>query len=292
MLGLMKTIFTGLLLTLLSSCSSNSDNALKTVDDITYISEFINQQFKSVGEMIDPQASPLTCYEGTSNFNNSCLGVENFINTLTFDGCQFNETSQDPENLIQEQLFGQINYIYNTSTCQMTNIIPASLVQLLDVTIEGRSEGELRVFSQQRSNYLNQSVGGGLAMTVQNLENKFNVDIIGIHQTILDANNQFFMDISVQTLSPILVQGTETANLAIEGGEMEVTDNLNQQTFKFLIQSINYSLNCKCPTSGTIVGEVTNGAKGNFNLEYKSCGDLEITYSDGIKEAVSLPLCF
>lgn len=292
MLKDIKKFFLIFSLPLLVSCSSNSDSSSKTVNDIKFISEFLNQQFLSIGEMIDPELAALTCFEGSSSFDNSCTGVENFINTLSFDNCRFIDSNLDPLNPIQERLFGQIDYVYNTSTCQIINTRPANVIQLFDLVLEGRPEGDTRILSQQRPNYLNQSIGGGLSMTVQNLENTFNFDIIGTHKTIINSENQYFLDLSLISLFPILVQGTQRSELAVESGEMEVYDNLNKQTFNFIIHNLNFSPNCKCPTSGTVDGDVTKGANGVFQLEYKTCGDLEITYTDGRKENLYLPACF
>lgn len=278
-----RKIFAAVFFIFCLGCSSNENKI--SPKNIPEIASFINEQFMDLPAMLKPANYSPGCIEGTFNFENTCSGVGIYLNTKTFSGCK--KTSEGFE------ITGFIEYLYSQDTCEIIDLTEASLVQEVDLTIRGRSDGDIKIFSELKNNYRGSPVGGGLLLQVQNqTTNFFQFNIIGLNKTVTDIENKKTVDLSARTGLSIGVQGFQQDGLYANNGSIEIMDGLEKITYDFFVEDVIYSSSCRCPVQGHLKGNIIDGGKGTVTLEYLSCANISVNYSGNTQTVLTFPECY
>lgn len=99
----------------------------------------------------------------------------------------------------------------------------------------------------------------------------------GIRRVYTAGNGSVVADMTTSTTSDISISGTTRTDRVVNGGSIQITDNLNSQSCTVTPNNVAWtSTSCNCPTSGTWTGSCTTNE--SIAVEYTStCGRVNST---------------
>lgn len=249
---------------------NNSVNA-QAVDEEQFMVDSTLESLSDLDETEEIASSQLGCQ---TDGNNSILEI-NFANYLI------------PGTRVLVN--GDVERLYSTSSCQLQN--PGDLFQREHDLQFSRVYGNavLKSLSADHQNYLGQTLGGGEILTKTNTG--WQIDILGKQQTLIDSSGQKFMDISVETLSPFVIEGTlRRAQRHVVSGQVAVYHNRAQFKSILTYDDLKWNSDCRCPIEGSITA--TNDRRpGTASIEFLACGKAKISRLDGREREIPLPRC-
>lgn len=141
------------------------------------------------------------------------------------------------------------------------------------------------------------SVSGSGQTLTRTSDSTFNLTNSGLRRTFTNAKGNLILDVStsISNSNPITVTSSHTAGATIRdgrtlsGGSLVVTDNISQLTCTLSPQSIAWSANCSCPTSGSLTGSCTDST--DYAMTFSStCGSVSLTKGT-VTSTITLDKC-
>jgi hypothetical protein len=110
----------------------------------------------------------------------------------------------------------------------------------------------------------------------------------GIRRFATNRNGDVVADFTTRTAQGIGVAGATRDGRVVDGGTLELRNNLTGVTCTLSPEQLTWTANCNCATSGTVSGSCSNGS--NYTLSIKSCGTVDVTFG-GETTTVTLGRC-
>jgi hypothetical protein len=132
--------------------------------------------------------------------------------------------------------------------------------------------------------------GGGQTLT--RTATGFTFAVPGMERVLTLASGRTLFDISTATTSPLVINGSSRADMAIVGGTLVITHNLAGYAVSLTPDNLTWTPACNCASSGSLTGTVTSGkdAGKSASVTITGCGTADVTI-DGDTESVTLDRC-
>ncbi|WP_409479383.1 hypothetical protein [Pseudobdellovibrio sp. HCB154] len=105
----------------------------------------------------------------------------------------------------------------------------------------------------------------------------------GIRRVYTSGSGNAIADITTLTTSDITISGTTRTNRVINGGVLQVTNNLTNEVCNVSPNNVTWtSGSCSCPTSGTWTGTCSTGQPVSVAFT-STCGSVETMYGTASK---------
>ncbi len=111
----------------------------------------------------------------------------------------------------------------------------------------------------------------------------FALNNTGVHQVYTSADGDVLADITTLTTSDITISGTTRANRVVNGGALQITNNLTAQVCTVSPNDVTWaSSSCNCPTSGTWTGSCSTGETLSMTFT-STCGSVDTMFGTASK---------
>lgn len=105
----------------------------------------------------------------------------------------------------------------------------------------------------------------------------------GIRRVYTSGSGNAIADITTATTSDITISGTTRTNRVINGGVLQVTNNLTNEVCNVSPNNVTWTSGaCSCPTSGTWTGTCSTGQPVSVAFT-STCGSVETMYGTASK---------
>lgn len=106
----------------------------------------------------------------------------------------------------------------------------------------------------------------------------FTLNNTGIHQVYTSADGDVLADVTTTTTSDITISGTTRTNRVVNGGALQITNNLTTQVCTLSPNNVEWtSASCNCPTSGVWTGSCSTGEA--LSVAFTStCGSVDTMF--------------
>lgn len=215
--------------------------------------------------LIQPTAVASACGRAVSNVCSS--GVKSQI----YSSC-------NPNALVS--IDGEVELTYSQSNCSMSSV-GDQVVRTYDLTFSGPRGGSISHTSDVQTDYRGTSYGGGGVLTKET--SGYEVDILGRH-TQLSYRGTTYVDASVRTLSPLVINQLSRNGRIWSSGQIEVNHNLAQFTSVIQASNIQWSSSCCHPVSGTLSVTFSGSKSGSASVTFNSCGSGTINENGQTKD--------
>ncbi len=230
-------------------------------------------KFDFVKSLLVPEAYAAVCERAYAQTCNS--GVKQ----VTYAGCT-NVTGQASLN-------GDVGLSYSHGSCTLSSA-GDSVTRTYDLNITGPRGGIFAITSDNETDYLGQTYGGGGKLT--KTSSGFDIEIMGKHKSFV-YNNRLLYDVSMRTTSPIGVTGTiARVGRTVSGGTMEIHHNLAKFTAAITPNNLTYSNVCCHPVAGTLAINYSGSVTGNATLTFNGCGSATYIKAGQAKD-ITLSYC-
>jgi hypothetical protein len=175
-------------------------------------------------------------------------------------------------------LSGNVTLSFSNSACSLIDV-GSSVTRTPDFVFTGR-----------RGTFTVSAENGGQRVTRTGAA-AFTYEVLGVDRTLKNLDGKVLADVSSKTLEAIGVSGTTRADRILDGGTLELTNNLKGYAVTLSPSAVAWSSACACPTSGRFTGTVTGNNKAkDFTVEFLACGTAKVTVDDDTAE-VELDRC-
>lgn len=307
----LKTLFLSLLIFLIHSCEEaplESDITTQAQEDLTESLELAISGLAGLSDDLSnenlsyqsPNSLPQKkknffdhfslfekCYAGPSSGRKKSCGAR-----AIEAECNSGKQSKKFESCLTigtDQVFeGEVTLEYkNSDNCHLEN--GESVTRSFDFTRRTEFGASVRTFSSERQDYRGEKYGGGTSLTKK--EHGFEMDIHGKHRTRTSSTTKPRVDISMRTLSPLIIEGDlSRGNRNISEGEIEVSNNLSKYTIKMSPRDLGYTSDCCYPTSGMMILSIEGTLKGEGEVSFHSCGE-GLLHKDGEQKVIEFDSC-
>lgn len=208
--------------------------------------------------------------------SSTCAGTEDDATvTENFDGCNAGNSSRVYRK-------GQVKLDFDApATCDewvQGGALPTSGTLRVTTTNYASYLGanEFKITTENRDNYLDQNLGGGVLVTYGAASRT--IDIDGIHylgNRVLRKKTVNFLDYTVSTPVALTVSGTKRTNdRQITSGTIKIDNNKKEYTLTASASGLGWTDGCCYPTSGSLnftrTGSITSNLQVNFSA---TCGE-------------------
>lgn len=225
---------------------------------------------------------------GTSRFSPAigtanCTGTENDRTvTASFSGC-----TAGPGNELT--LTGTVKLAFDSAATCNTWVSGSSFPGGGSVTrttssfVRQNASGiKVTTDSNTHTNYLSESVGGGVVTTFGVSDRT--IQISGLHRTRTLADGTAGFDHSVRTTQALVASGTKAGGTRkIASGAVQVDHNTLKYSATTSFVNVTWSSTCCYPTAGTLTLSLSGSLSGTAtaNLGTGICGRVSITDASG-----------
>ncbi len=162
--------------------------------------------------------------------------------------------------------------------CSMGGIPDARITRVPNFTVTGRRSASLAVTKTGTFGQRIELVSGGVV--------RFSND--GINR-VFSLGSTILFNQTTATSGDITVTGTTRSNRIMNGGSLNVTNNLNAVVCNYIPTNVTWAGGtCNCPTSGSWSGSCSNGK--TTTLDITGCGTANYTEGSDT-EAVTFDRC-
>lgn len=197
--------------------------------------------------------------------------------TAVFDGCLLPYT--------RLQATGEIQLQYNNDSCSMSET-GNQVERTYRYSLQRRHGGSANFTSEENSNYLGDSFGGGELLT--KTESGFELEILGRHVEAEGRLQKVKADVSVKTDVPIVIEGTlRRSSRLVVSGTTSVHHNIAEFTATYTAKNLQWNDSCACPISGSLDVKFTGSIEREGAIEFNGCNSQEL---DEPKKRRRLPI--
>lgn len=170
-----------------------------------------------------------------------------------------------------------------SAACSFGGIVSADVTRVPNFTVTGRRGATLAV---TRTGSVGQRITLHTAAGVNSVL-KFSND--GINRTFTAASTTLFNQ-TTATSGDITVTGTSRSNRVMNGGSLNVTNNLTSVVCNYVPTNVTWggAGTCNCPTNGSWAGSCSDGK--TTTLDITGCGTANYT-EGGETQAVTFDRC-
>jgi hypothetical protein len=257
----------------LSSCTVTKENDGSIDQDLALFEAAIT----SVDGALDSLSPSPFMNDCPLTINQECRSSgNNSGQTLNYNGC---------EPLAGLHYFGQVRLAFEGSNCALD--IGETVLRTHTLSVQNLRGGAIQTTTNRATNYREQTVGGGTALTRTSVSN-WSLEIGGVNK-VFKRNNAQITSISVQTTEPVEITGMLERRLRmVNGGVVIAYDNLNQTSALYRFHNLHYEARCCHPVRGSVKIAKLDGT--HAEVEFHGCG--QGTMVRGIKQtAVTLTYC-
>jgi len=184
----------------------------------------------------------------TRTFDNCSIGTGIFSGTVTFD---FHDAAID-------------------DTCKMASS-GDSVSRDPEFTITGLHGG---IFSVTKTGTVGQKV-------TKTGDSSYEFSNDGIQRIFKNAKGTTVTDFTAKTTENLGITGTVRKSRVVDGGTLEVTNNLTSVTCSITPNSVTYDSTCNCAVSGSWAGTCTDADA--VDVEITACGKATITKGSNVR---------
>ncbi|MCB0366964.1 MAG: hypothetical protein H6624_02635 [Bdellovibrionaceae bacterium] len=260
----------------------DENSGLNETQNIQYSAQSALAALKGFSDDTGSTPAPASKVQGKA----ICTGLAAFqpcvdgVRSISYEGCQ---VPFSPATAV-----GFVELKYNNNSCA-----PASDLQITrNYDLKFTSVwGQLELTSENRQDYLGQTIGGGGKLTVLDT-NKYQIDILGQHRIYRGVLGREWVNFSVRTTQPVIVSGTYSSqNRQIESGEVVVSHNLLKAQAKYNVANIGYDNVCCYPISGQLQIDISGRVNRSGTINITGCGTATLTDSNGSVEELTFNSC-
>lgn len=238
----------------------------------------------SILSLINTSFAAGNCHDSGAVYDDSCSGSGPYVNTRSYNSC----TLGNQGFLV---LNGSATYSFSDSSCSMIGFTNRSVTREIDLTLSGKSGGELIVSSETHQDYRGNSIGGGQRLSVDLIAGNYSYEVLGLKRALVSPGGSDIFNFSSRTTTAFNVTGSSLNDLVINSGELEIINNKKQNVVTLAASNVSFSSSCLCPVSGTLSGSYQGSTSGSLQISYSSCGEAVVTKGDGSQYNVSFDGC-
>ena len=185
-------------------------------------------------------------------------------------------------------LTGSVTLTYSNNSCSLG--VGENVVRTFDHTVNGPRGGAIQTTSALRTNYRGTQLGGGGRLS-HTSSTTWQMELLGKHK-IGTRNGQTLFDVSVQTTSPLVIDGTlGRAGRTLSAGAVEVSHNLAQFSAVYTVtQPLVWNSTCCHPISGAMSANYSGSIAGQGTITFNGCGSPQLS-KDGLTRTLSIGYC-
>jgi hypothetical protein len=259
-------------------CSNSSTQDIKPEAEI--FPQQVGEVLTSIDEFSQGSGS-LTTAGSLANPNlaqySSCLGAVTWGSCETFGGGRKRTKTFNGCTLGSATLIGSIEFEYSGAGCALL--------------ANGQTVKRSPSFSMQFANRVEitiQKVGTNGQVLTRVDPTTFSFASDGIRRRLL-ANGSVLSDFTSATQSSMTLAGNLRAGRSINGGSLQVTNNISGVSCVYVPTAVTWTANCTCPTSGTWTFSCTDSSSGS--ITHTGCGELSVIEGGGAPTTVALNRC-
>ena len=198
-----------------------------------------------------------------------------------FEACQILES---------EQLFeGEVSLEFSDSeTCNLEQV-GHSVKRTFDYTRRTQFGATIRTFSEERTDFQGNKYGGGT--TLSKTQKGYELVIHGKHRTRTTSRTKPRVDVSLKTVSPVVIKGgLFRGQRTLSGGEIVLANNLSEYVVSMKPDDLSYTSSCCYPTSGGVSLEFDGNIEGSGYVQFTSCGEA-VVIREGESQLIEFDSC-
>ncbi|AZZ35938.1 hypothetical protein CIK05_03730 [Bdellovibrio sp. qaytius] len=254
-----------------SGCGNTDDNN----DGIGNSSDLTTQQIGEAMVSIDESSGNASGTVMSTNYlEASCSGA-------SFAACGASMANAAVKNFGGCTIAGGLVSVSGTVTLSYTGTGSATCT----IPASGDSVSRVPAFTA--------TLVGGAAFTASALStgqiltrtggSSFTLNNTGIRRVYTSASGATLADMTTMTTSDITISGTTRTDRVINGGALQVKNNLTSQVCTATPNNVAWtSMTCNCPTSGTWTGSCSTGE--SLSVAFSStCGQVATTFGSTSK---------
>ena len=172
---------------------------------------------------------------------------------------------------------GSVSLNYSDNSCDFSQV-NQSLTRTFDVTRKTPWGAEIRVFSDDHTDFEGNTYGGGGKIT--RLASGFNIEVLGKHKTRTNFLGREALDISLKTSSPVHFNKLLRNGRIVDGGALVIAHNLANYKVTLQPSQLTYSTSCCYPVGGSITATYEGVIDGSGTVIFTGCGQATISRDD------------